>query len=228
MGRKSLIIFLGILVLLIIFFGFWSSNQESEIINKSQCLPNWCFDSLNWSECAQVGGRQTDSYLCVNPVKIPGPFDISIIGDGDCIKKTNQALDLLKEKSPSDYVYVTNYIHTIECPEDIYSINSGLGGIKIQYPPRFYFNKGEEGYYNSEQDTIWFASAFVHEACHSNLYYNYFFENQEVYTDSQVPMEAYSLEYGEHYCQDVQYEILKKLGAEGYNFDHFHDVDNWW
>ena len=232
---KKMFIISGVLILLtlLIIIGLKYYNkdyqQEFEIINKSQCLPNWCFDYLNWSECASVGERLRDSYLCSDPIKIPGPFNITIIGDGDCIKKINPAIDLLKEKSPNNYIYVTNYVHTIECPENIYSVSgSGLGGIDVRYPPIFYFNKGEEGYQTSEQDTIWFASVFVHEACHSNLYYNYFFEHPEAYTYRQVPRGSYSLEYGEHYCQDVQYKALKILGAEGYYFDHFYEVDNWW
>ncbi len=46
----------------------------------------------------------------------PNSFDgISIKGDAVCIQKTKEALGLLKQKSPTNYSDIKQYIGVVEC-----------------------------------------------------------------------------------------------------------------
>ncbi len=159
------------------------------------------------------------------PVVKPLPTSLEIKGDEDCLKRTNEALNLIKEKAESHYNEVKKYIGIIECTER----QSGMAA--YENPPRF-----QVGRSTYQSDTIWYAGTIVHDAHHSKLYHDYL---QNHPSEITVPYEAWGGRDSEQRCIDVQLDALQKIGADQYILDYVKDSinteywnvpyeDRWW
>ena len=125
-------------------------------------------------------------------------FPVKIIGDADCVRKTNQALDILQKKSSGDFEKVVSSLGVVECATD------GSGTFVWESPARFRI-----GFATYQADTLWYASALVHESCHVAQYRNYLFSHK----NGQVPSEIFSGAEAENQCLLEQYNDLASLGA---------------
>ncbi|HUW21108.1 MAG TPA: hypothetical protein VMW41_00395 [Candidatus Bathyarchaeia archaeon] len=150
--------------------------------------------------------------LTTTPIVKPksiGPFEIQIIGDDDCVAKTNQALNLLEKKADSHYEVVIRYIGAIECVE------SGSGMFVWQDPPLF-----KAGKITINEGTIWYAGTIAHDSCHSKQYHDYLLSN----SPGSVPSEIYQGRTAESQCLDVQHDALTKIGANQSYIDYIKNV----
>ena len=123
---------------------------------------------------------------------------IKIIGDDDFIKKTEDALSKIKEKSPMSYAIVTNHISIIRSVEK----RSGIDA-KAKYPT-FYV-----GLTTSNSPLNWYASTIVHDAYHVKLYRDYTKEHK----GEPVPPEVYSGRKAEDACLSAQENFLREIKA---------------
>lgn len=141
--------------------------------------------------------------------KINSPHSISLIGDSYCVSRTNESLDLLKNKAPTHYDTVVKYIGTVEC------VQSGTGIYVYENPPRALIGKTI-----LDAGVIWHAGGLAHEACHSKLYSDYKLNNPD------VPIDVYSGRNAEAQCLDIQYDALSKIGASQWDLDYIKNVIN--
>lgn len=125
-------------------------------------------------------------------------FPIKITGDDVCLEATNEALDLLKRKSRTDFDKVVSNLGVIECS------SQGSGTFVWEYPVRF-----QAGTATYQADSIWYASALVHESCHAKQYGDYRASHKGV-----VPDEIYSGREAEVQCLGAQYEALEKMNSD--------------
>lgn len=152
------------------------------------------------------------------PTLLPTPspsnstaIKINIVGDQTCIDQTNQALDLLKVKTPDDYHNVVKYIGIIEC------IEAGSGMSAEENPPRYRVGK-----LTRDAGTIWYASTIVHDAWHSKLYHDYL----DAHLGSLIPDDVWKGKNAEQQCLDVQYNALEKMSADQTTLDYVKNVIN--
>ncbi len=149
---------------------------------------------------------------------------IEIIGNDDCVFKTNQALDLLRNKAKIHYNTIVKYIGIIECTE------SQSGMHVWEDLPRYQVGKA-----TVDVGTIWYAGTIAHDACHSKQYHDYLFNNPS----SSVPSDVYTGRIAEAQCLDVQYDALRKIGATQETLDYITNImdseywnvdygDRWW
>ncbi len=141
---------------------------------------------------------------------------IKIIGDDEFIKKTEEALALIREKAPKFYVSVTNYIFVIQAGK--------ISGMRAAAnPPTF-----QVGLKTSEYSLPWYASAIVHDANHSKQYNDY-----RKNVNKKVPSEIWTGRAAEDACLDVQEAFLKEINAperfikavqRARHIDYFSDV----
>lgn len=141
--------------------------------------------------------------------KISSPHSISIIGDSYCVSRTNESLDLLKNKAPIHYDTIVRYIGIVECAQ------SGSGIYVWENPPRALIGKAI-----LDASVIWHAGGLAHEACHSKLYNDYKLNN------SNVPIDVYSGRNAEAQCLDIQYDALSQIGASQWDLDYIKNVIN--
>jgi len=209
------------------------TSQEQTIqpeTSEEQPLCTYDWGCSAWSECSQ-SGKQTriciDKNNCVIVANKPtefqpctpqiieskslGPFEIEIIGVGDCTSKTNQALDLLRNKARIHYDTIVKYVGIIECTESQSSIHVW------EDPPRYQVGKA-----TIDAGTMWYAGTIAHDACHSKQYHDYLFENPSI----AVPSEVYVGRNAEAQCLDVQYDALSKMGATQETLYYITDVIN--
>lgn len=205
-------------------------EQIPEIIQGEQpiCTPNW--ECSAWSECSRsreqtrickdknncglTANKPTESQLCILQIiesEPLGPFEIEIIGEGDCISKTNQALHLLRNQAKIHYDTIVTYVGIIECTE------SQSGMHVRENPPRYQVGKA-----TVDAGTIWYAGTIAHDACHSKQYHDYLFENPSI----NVPSEVYTGRSAEAQCLDVQYDVLSKIGATQETLDYITTIKN--
>ena len=123
-----------------------------------------------------------------------GLHPIKIIGTDDFIKKTEEALTLLKEKSPDHYTIVTNYLSVIQFSEKT-GVTASSKISKI-------------GFKIFKLPLQWYAAGLAHESYHSKLYHDY---RQKF--GLPVPNDVYSGRKAEDACLDVQKDCAKNLGA---------------
>ncbi len=140
-----------------------------------------------------------------------GPFEIKIIGAGDCVSKTNQALNLLKDKARIHYDDVVGYVGVIECAE----AQSGM--FAWENPPRYQVGKA-----TINEGTIWYTGTIVHDAYHSKLYNDYLLENP----GTKVPDEVWTGKNAEAQCLAAQYDALSKIGASQDTLDYVNNSIN--
>jgi hypothetical protein len=125
-------------------------------------------------------------------------FPVKIIGEEDCVLKTNLALDVLQKKSPEDFQKVAENIGVVECAAD------GSGTFVWENPARF-----KVGLATYRSDVLWYASTLVHESCHAKQYQNYL----SSHPGGRVPPEMFSGADAENQCLLEQYNALTGLGA---------------
>ena len=121
---------------------------------------------------------------------------IKIIGDDEFIKKTEEALALIREKAPKFYVSVTNYIGVIK-------VGKFSGMRAKENPPTF-----QVGLKTAECPLTWYASSIVHDANHSKQYNDY-----RKNVNKKVPKEIWTGRSAEDACIDVQEAFLKEINA---------------
>lgn len=152
--------------------------------------------------------------------------EIEIVGDSDCLAKTTDALELIKEKDPKHYEYVRNYVGVIECADQ------GSGMFAWETPPKY-----KVGAATMNAGTLWYAGTIVHDSCHSMQYNDYLAKNPNTY--NEVPMEVYYSKNSEQECLDIQYDSLIEMEAEQSTLDtvknsintNYWEVDyeeRWW
>lgn len=143
------------------------------------------------------------------PTKISSPHSISLIGDSYCVSRTNESLDLLKNKAPIHYDTIVKYVGIVECAQ------SGSGIYVWENPPRALVGKTI-----LDAGVIWHAGGLTHEACHSKLYNDFKLNNLN------VPIDVYSGRNAEAQCLDIQYDALSQIGASQYDLDYIKNVIN--
>ena len=122
---------------------------------------------------------------------------IKIIGDEEFIQRTQEALTLIKEKSPRSYAIVTNYLSVIRRGEQ--------SGIQASAEPPTYY----VGLRTAESELTWYASCIVHDATHSKLYRDY----RKKHKRERVPDEIYRGRSGENACISVQQDFYRDVGG---------------
>ena len=145
------------------------------------------------------------------PTPTPIPQTIQIKGDQNCINKTQEAFNLLKEKDLISYQRVNKYIGIIEC------VPQGSGMYAWETPPRFAV--GEQ---TLNSDIKWYAGAIVHDAHHSELYHNYLASHP----GAAVPDNIWTGKDAEFDCINIQRETLIKVGADQYTLDYLESTKN--
>lgn len=150
---------------------------------------------------------------------------ISIVGDISCKTKTEQALELLKDKANTVFRFVTTHIGIIECVEQ------GSGMKVSEIPPRFIAGKA-----TVDAGTIWYAGTISHDSYHSYQYSNYLKNNPQ---ENYVPSDIYIGGNAEAESLAFQYDALVLLGASQSTLDYVKDIieskyweipyeDRWW
>ena len=143
---------------------------------------------------------------------------ILIFGSDEFVEKTEDALFLIKEKSPRSYELVTNYVSIIQSAE-----KSGMRA--FNNPPIF-----QVGSKTAQSDLRWYASSIVHDAYHSKLYNDY-----RKKFNRKVPSEIWKGRNAENSCLSAQEVFLKDIGAperwmkhiqNGRTRDYFSDYKN--
>ena len=143
---------------------------------------------------------------------------ILIFGTDKFVERTEDALFLIKEKSPKSYELVTNYVSIIQCAE-----KSGM--CAFNNPPTF-----QVGSRTAQSDLRWYASSIVHDAYHSKLYNDY-----RKKFNRKVPKEIWTGRNAENSCLSAQEVFLKDIGAperwmkhiqNGRTRDYFSDYKN--
>jgi hypothetical protein len=132
-------------------------------------------------------------------IDISPVFPEKIVGDSQCVEKTDKALGVLLEKSKSDFEKVAASIGTIECAE------KSSGVFVFENPVRF-----RVGWATSQSDKFWYASVLVHESCHVQQYRSYV----SSHPDKPVPPEIFSGAEAENDCLLAQYNCLSQLKAD--------------
>lgn len=130
-------------------------------------------------------------------VQEPGRFPITIIGSEDFIKRTENALALIQEKSPRSYAIVTNYLSVIQSAQ-----RSGID--PCADVPTF-----AVGPLIASRSAMGYASAIVHDSCHSKLYREY----RKKHKNKPVPADVYSGRKGEDKCIDAELDFLRDAKA---------------
>ena len=130
-------------------------------------------------------------------VQKPGRFPITIIGSEDFIKRTENALALIQEKSPRSYAIVTNYLSVIQSAQ-----RSGID--PCADIPTFAVGPLIAG-----RSAMGYASAIVHDSCHSKLYREY----RKEHKNKPVSADVYSGRKGEDKCIDAELDFLRDAKA---------------
>lgn len=176
------------------------------------------------AKAVKDNGTEKYNELSMFPADISHSYKIKIIGGEDCISKTNEALDLLKEKAKTHYDTVVEYVGIIECA-------AAQSGMDVWATPPKY----QVGEATMNAGTIWYAGTIAHDACHSQQYSDYLSENPS----TEVPSEIYSGKEAEAQCLDVQYDALSQIGATQETLDYVKTAidseywnvdyeDRWW
>jgi len=142
------------------------------------------------------------------------PFNTTIIieGDAEFVKNTENALSLIKEKSPEHNAIVEKYIGKIQ-------LHTFSGMAAYDDPPTFLVGSSI-----SNASVTYYASSIVHDANHSKLYNDY--QSQYGY----VPDEIWTGYDPEQECLAVQIIFLEKINAPQSEIDYAKSLigENWW
>ncbi len=139
---------------------------------------------------------------------------IATTGDSNCAAHVSDALNVLKKGSRKDYDFVNTYLDLIECVE------KGSVMWTWEKPRRHTAGRPDR------DDEIDFASALVHEACHSYKFTSYFEENPDAWKVPEDPSEGKDEEVE---CLGMQVEFLQKIG-ENERADAYKEAvhTEWW
>ena len=138
--------------------------------------------------------------------------EIKIDGDADFTQKTKAALDIIREKTPATYAMVLRYVAIIR-----QGAQSGMWA--TLNPPVFVV--GNATYVSK---AMWYASAIVHDAFHSKLYYDHFWEYgfcpNDIWTGTKAEMA----------CLEIQITFLEEIGAPQSLIEHAKSLRgaDWW
>jgi len=119
-----------------------------------------------------------------------------IIGNDEFIKRTEAALVFIRDKAPTHYEMVTNYVLVIQAAKA-----SGMRPFG-KLPT---YKVGVKTAYSS---VTWYASTIVHDSYHSKLYNDY-----RKKFNCKVPHEIWGGREPENACLSAQEEFLKKVNA---------------
>jgi len=136
----------------------------------------------------------------------PMSFIIPIIGDDSCKTKTNQALELLKNKANTVFEFVVIHVGVIEC------VDQGSGMKAFDTPPRYLAGKE-----TVDAGTIWYAVTIAHDSYHSYLYSNYMKDNPQA---NYVPDDIWTGGNAEAESLAFQYDALVLIGASQSTLDY--------
>ena len=139
---------------------------------------------------------------------------IRLIGSKEFIKRTREALILLKEKDGFGYNVVIKYLGAIV---ENKLINLSYFDPYKEVPTAFMTTN------SCMYDLKWYAAALVHEAYHGKLFCDAIEENKN-------PNDEYSGHDAEMFCLTKQIDCLKKIEARHedilYAIDHYDK--EWW
>lgn len=203
-----------IALFLIIFALIWSSVD-------------FVFSDFNFSSVAVAKTKKTTRPKKTRKIKVKKAafsLPVKIIGDAGCIEQVQAAFGLLGKYADVHYGSAIKYIGAVECAA------SGSGMYVKENPPRY-----QVGQATIAAGTLWLAGTIAHEACHAKLYRDYL----DAHSAAAVPAEIYSGQAAEKQCLDVQYDALKKVGADRSTLDYVKNisdtqywnvsyVDRWW
>ena len=139
--------------------------------------------------------------------------EISISGDAQFVRRTNEALDLIRNGPPEFYVMVLRYMGAIT--------QGSHSGMRVRWtPPTFMVGTPT---YNSS--TTWYASTIVHDAVHSRQYHQH-----RAATGRTVPNHVFSGMEAEMEALDVQIAFLIAIGAPTREIEHAESLigTEWW
>lgn len=136
--------------------------------------------------------------------------NLKIDGDENCVAKTNEALNLLRNKDPDNYEELASRIDLIKCDRFAtrpqYNLKEGKGFREIRIDKR-----------TMDAGAIWYAGTIAHETCHARQFQEF---EKIKYNLSPEEAERERNNDLEAECAQVQAESLKKLGAEEYMINH--------
>ncbi|MBS3163635.1 hypothetical protein J4427_03010 [Candidatus Woesearchaeota archaeon] len=227
MANKSIIL-ISIIFVMVSSLAYADSvtSELGAITSASACNSGWkCqlpyFMAYRSSTCSW-SDREYCLFGCSVGKCIIKP--IKIVGDSDCVLKTNQALTLLKKEARVHYNVVTKSVGVIKCVDKGFGIYVGIN------PPKYVVGKA-----TINAGTIWYASTIVHDACHSKQYHDYRVDHPY----ATVPLKIYTGKNAEALCLNAQYDALVKIGANQIILDHIKNIinseyweipkkDRWW
>ena len=134
-----------------------------------------------------------------------------------CVEQTEEALVFLKAQTPTYYDYVNKYIGKILCLE-------AGSGMKMGWdPPTF-----KVGRRTREQGALGYATAIVHDACHSAQYHDWRAANPGW---RRVPHEVFSGREAEKRCVEIQVEAMIAMGVPAERLETYVEdamATEWW
>ena len=136
---------------------------------------------------------------------------IIIRGNKKFIKRTKEALYLLKEKDYLSYKIIIKNINIIQQNNETYFdkyLNDSIAFISTT---------------SLNSSIVWHASQILYEAYHSKLY-------NDALEEDRNPIEAYCGYEAEMYCLTKQIECLKQIQAPKYLLEYAISFygKNWW
>jgi hypothetical protein len=136
--------------------------------------------------------------------------NILIIGNDDFIKRTIDALNLLKDRDNVNYRRVTKYVNKI--------IQSKRSGIAIMSKV---FKVGDKTSLKSSLE--WYASCIVHDAFHSMLSHRFKVPHRYIARWALSPCTKLAKRH-EEICIRAQTRSLKKIGGSNHEISHLSTV----
>lgn len=184
------------------------NNSNNEIINRTINIPSPSpLPVSSPPQSTSSSTAETDTST------------IKVIGNQNCQVDTKKALDLIKEKAPEEYIFVNKYIGVIECK------NQGSGMYATETPPRF-----QVGDATRQTGTLWYASAIIHDSCHSKQY-------QDRKNDKTPRNQQDLKRQSEEECLTFQAQAIKKMGGSQelvdyvknqINTNYWNTENRWW
>lgn len=132
--------------------------------------------------------------------RVSEKFPIHVRGDEAFIKRTEEALCLIKDKAPKSYSMLTNYHFIIQR-----EIRRGrISGITPEStPPRFYVDNETFG-----ASLDWYASCIIHDSYHLKLYKDYCKKYGE-----EAPVTVFAGRGPENACLSAQQDFYREIKA---------------
>lgn len=193
--------------------GQWLMLNASHDEINSQHAPKGTMPGMGWTFSVKLedcllqkyqpeadGGNRESSKEFGNTDSKRELSPLMIFGTDEFVEKTEDALSLIRKKSPKSYAIVTNYVSIIQSAKQ-----SGMAA--FANPPTFHV-----GLRSFQSQLSWYASGIVHDAYHSKLYHDY----RKQHTSEKVPSEIWTGRDAENACLSVQEDFLKEIDAPAY------------